>query len=223
VNKKEQFFISAKGQGLLTVKKMLTVDQARSELLNLLGAKSVFHGEFTLASGAKSNYYFDCRLTTHDPKGAWLTGQLVHSVIRREEAARKIKVAAVGGLTMGADPVALAAALFSYWAGDAEPLQAFSVRKAPKAHGQTKLIEGNLRSGDTAVVVDDVVTRGDSTIAAIDAVTKQGATVAFVVVLVDRREGGRERIEALGYSFFALFTRDELLGRELQAPPPPKA
>src|SRR5436189_1284201 len=108
---------------------MLTIDQAKAELLELLRAKSIFHGEFTLASGAKSKYYFDCRLTTMDPKGAALVGQLMHSLIRREEASRQSKVAAVGGLTMGADPIAIATAIYSFNAKDTRPLQAFSVRK----------------------------------------------------------------------------------------------
>lgn len=188
-----------------------TADQARTELLELLKKQSVFHGEFTLASGAKSKYYFDCRLTTLDPRGAWLVGQLMHSLIRREEAARKLTVAAVGGLTMGADPVALAVAMFSYWAKEGAPLQTFSVRKNPKSHGQTKLIEGNFKKGEVVVIVDDVVTRGDSTVAAINAVVNEGGKVAFAVVLVDRQEGGREKIEASGYPVFSIFKRDELL------------
>jgi len=177
----------------------------------LLRKKSIFHGDFTLASGAKSKYYFDCRLTTLDPKGAWLVGQSVHGIIRKEEAARKLRIDAVGGLTMGADPVALAAAMFSYWAQDASPLQTFSVRKTPKAHGQTRVIEGNFKKGNAVVVVDDVVTRGDSTIAAVNAVANEGGKVAFVVVLVDRQEGGREKIEAMGCPVFSVFRRDELL------------
>lgn len=179
--------------------------------MELLRRKSIFRGDFTLASGAKSTYYFDCRLTTLDAKGAWLVGQLVHAIIRREEAARNIRIDAVGGLTMGADPVALATAMFSYAAQDGAPLQTFSVRKTPKGHGQTKLIEGNFQKGDTVVVVDDVVTRGDSTIAALNAVANEGGKVAFVVVLVDREEGGRQKIEATGCPVFSVFKRDELL------------
>jgi len=193
---------------------LLANDQARRELLELLKKKSVFHGEFTLASGARSNYYFDCRLTTFDPKGAWLIGQLMHSLIRKEEAVRKLSVDAVGGLTMGADPVALAVAMFSLFADDAKPLQTFSVRKTPKAHGQTKLIEGNFKEGDTVVVLDDVVTRGESTITAINTVLKEGGKIPFVAVLVDRQEGGREKIEAMGYRVVSLFHRGELLGEQ---------
>ena len=119
---------------------------------------------------------------------------------------------------MGADPVALAVGMYSHWAKDAPPLQVFSVRKSPKTHGQTKLIEGNFKKGDTVVVIDDVVTRGESTIAAIDAVQKGGGTVAFVVVLVDRQEGGREKIEAMGHPVIALFTKGELLGGNARSP-----
>ncbi len=191
---------------------MLTFDQARTELSELLRSKSVFHGDFTLSSGAKSSYYLDCRLTTLDPRGAWLVGQTIHTLIRQEQTARNARIDAVGGLTMGADPIGLAVGMFSHWVHDAAPLQVFSVRKAPKAHGQTRLIEGNFRKSDTVVVLDDVITSGDSTIAAINAVVKEGGTVAFVAVLVDRQEGGRKKIEAMGHSVVSLFTRDELLG-----------
>ncbi|HZM01869.1 MAG TPA: orotate phosphoribosyltransferase [Candidatus Saccharimonadales bacterium] len=190
---------------------VISLDTCRTELLAILRAKSVFHGDFTLSSGAKSKYYIDCRLTTLDAQGAWLAGRLMHALIRREEKSRHLRVDAVGGLTMGADPVALATAMMSYGAKDPTPLRAFCVRKTPKAHGQTKLIEGNFQAGDTVVVMDDVVTRGDSTIAAIQAIKREGGKVAFAAVLVDRQEGGREKIEGLGYPLFSLFKRDELL------------
>lgn len=198
----------------------LTTDQARAALLELLKTKSVFHGNFTLTSGAKSNYYVDCKLTSLDPAGAWLIGQAMHWLIRKEEAASGAKVDAVGGLTMGADPIALATGMYSCFAQDRAPLQVFSVRKAPKAHGQTKLIEGNFKKGNSVVVIDDVVTRGESTIAAIKAVEQEGGRVAFVAVLVDRQEGGRDKIEAMGHRVVALFTKGELFGKQ-QAPPQP--
>src|SRR5437879_13530728 len=153
---------------------MLNIDEAKAALLNLLQKKSVFHGDFTLSSGAKSNYYIDCRLTTFDPEGAWLVGQLMHSLVRKEQTARKVNVVAVGGLTMGADPVALAVGMYSHWTKDAHPMQVFSVRKSPKAYGQTKLIEGNFKRGDTVVISDDVVTRGEANMAAIKAVEEAG-------------------------------------------------
>src|SRR5215212_6336220 len=99
----------------------------KRELLDLLKKKSVFHGDFTLASGGKSNHYIDCRLTTLDPKGAWLVGKFMHQLIRQEERTRQLSIDAVGGLTMGADPVALAIAMVSFSANDASPLRAFSV------------------------------------------------------------------------------------------------
>jgi orotate phosphoribosyltransferase len=191
---------------------MLSIDKGKAALLQMLQTKSVFRGDFTLSSGAKSSYYIDCRLTTLDSEGAWLVGQAMHDLIRKEQAARNASVQAVGGLTMGADPIALAVGMYSYFAKDAVPLQPFSVRKAPKAHGQTKLIEGNFKKGDTVVIIDDVVTRGDSTIAAIQAVEKEGGRVAFVAVLVDRQEGGRAKIEGMGHRVVALFTQRELLG-----------
>src|SRR5580704_17628435 len=112
---------------------MLNPREARTALADLLRAKSIFRGEFTLSSGGKSNYYIDCRLTTFDPRGAWLIGQLMHAMIRNEEAARNVNVSGVGGLTMGADPVALATGMYSHFANDPRPLQVFAVRKAPKA------------------------------------------------------------------------------------------
>jgi len=188
------------------------IDGLRAELLGILRKKSVFHGDFTLSSGAKSKYYVDCRLTTLDARGAWLIGQLMHGLVRREERNRKLRIDAVGGLTMGADPIGLATGMISSWAKEAEALRIFCVRKTPKGHGQTKLIEGNFKKGDTVVVVDDVVTSGNSTITAINAVLQEGGKVAFAAVLVDRQEGGREKIEAMGYPLLSLFQRDELLG-----------
>ena len=188
------------------------IDDLRAELLGILRRKSVLHGDFTLSSGAKSKYYVDCRLTTLDARGAWLIGQLMHALIRKEEKNRKLRIDAVGGLTLGADPVALSTGMVSSWAGDTEPFRIFCVRKAPKGHGQTKLIEGNFKAGDRVVVVDDVVTSGNSTITAINAVLKEGGQVAFAAVLVDRQEGGREKIESTGYPLLSLFQREELLG-----------
>jgi orotate phosphoribosyltransferase len=190
---------------------IVSFDKYRAELLAILRVKSVFHGDFTLSSGAKSKYYIDCRLTTLEAHGAWLIGQLMHALIRREEKARSLRIDAVGGLTLGADPVALATAMMSYHAKDPTPLRAFCVRKAPKAHGQTKLVEGNFLAGDTVVVLDDVVTSGGSTITAMQSIIKESGKVAFAAVLVDRQQGGREKIEEMGYPFFSLFKRDELL------------
>jgi len=115
---------------------------------------------------------------------------------------------------MGADPIALATGMHSFREDGPARVQPFVVRKAPKSHGQTKLIEGNFKAGDTVVVIDDVVTKGDSTIAAIEAVRREGGEVAFVAVLVDRQQGGREKIEQLGFSVVSVFTKDDLLAQK---------
>jgi len=193
------------------MQKTLTNQQAREELLALLREKSVSYGDFLLSSGARSKYYIDCRLTTLDSRGAWLVGQVMHELIRRKEKEIGAQISGVGGLTMGADPVALATSMFSYFTNEKPPLQTFSVRKAAKAHGQTKLIEGNFKAGDSVVVIDDVVTRGDSTLAAIEALLKEEAKIAFVAVLVDRQESGRQKIEQLGYQVVSAFKKDELI------------
>ena len=194
---------------------MSTLDftQARNRLLQILRTKSVFYGDFTLASGAKSTYYIDCRLTTLDAEAAALVGQVMYSLIAKRARELGVTVTGVGGLTMGADPIALATGMHSFRENPSVPLQPFVVRKAPKSHGQTKLIEGNFKSGDKVVVIDDVVTKGDSTIAAIEAVRREGGDVAFAAVLVDRQQGGREKIEALGYTVISAFTKDDLLAK----------
>jgi orotate phosphoribosyltransferase len=198
---------------------MLTDIKAKAKLLSILREKSVFHGDFVLSSGAKSSYYVDCKLTTLDPEGAWLAGQVMHSLIQKEAEVRKVNVNAVGGLTMGADPIALAIGMYSFFVKDAPPLRTFIVRKTPKVHGQAKLIEGNFKPGDTVVVMDDVVTRGESTISAINAVEKEGGRVAFVAVLVDRQEGGRQKIENLGHPVVSVFDRDDLVGANVKSSP----
>ncbi len=180
----------------------------KAELLTLLKAKSCLFGDFTLASGAKSDFYVDCRVTTMDARGAILIGQLGLKTLRDACTQLGASVSSVGGLTMGADPVALAIAIASGHEGPA--VDAFAVRKTPKSHGRTKLIEGNFKEGDTVVVVDDVITTGGSTLTAIDSVEKEGGKVAFVIALVDRQEGGRANIEARGIPVFALATKEEL-------------
>jgi len=184
----------------------------RQNLLAKLKEKSVFFGDFLLSSGGRSPFYIDCRLTTLDPQGACLVGRVMNAMIQREIESTGLPVSAVGGLTMGADPVALAIGMTSWMESSPKVLKVFSVRKAPKAHGQTKLIEGNFSQGDTVVVLDDVVTRGDSTIKAIESVEKAGGKVAFVAVLVDREEGGSEKVRALGHKLLAAFRRVELTG-----------
>jgi len=191
---------------------MPTLEEATQSLRELLLKKSVMRGDFTLASGAKSDLYVDCRMTTLDAAGACLVGQVMHALLRKAEEETGVKAASVGGLTMGADPVALTAAMYSHLNGDASPVPAFSVRKAAKDHGRKKLVEGNFKAGDVVAVVDDVITTGGSTIKAIEQVEEEGGKVGFVLVLLDREEGGRANIEARGVKVFSAFTRKSLLG-----------
>ena len=190
----------------------LSLSEATEALRAILLKKSVMRGDFTLASGAKSDLYVDCRLTTLDAQGGCLVGQVLHALLRKTEKELGVTVSSVGGLTMGADPLSLSVAMTSYLAGDAQPIHAFSVRKEAKGHGRKKLVEGNFKAGDSVVVVDDVITTGGSTLQAIEKVEAEGGKVAFVVVLLDREEGGRANIEAKGYKVASAFTRTTVLG-----------
>lgn len=184
----------------------------RHELLELVREKSFSTGDFTLASGKKSSYYIDCRLTTLDARGACLIGKVLLAQINAEAAERRVPIDAIGGMTMGADPISVAVSMSSHLAGQQPELQAFVVRKEPKGHGQGKQVEGNFNEGDVVVAIEDVITTGGSTLKAIAAIEREGGKVAFVAVLVDRQEGGREVIEEAGYPVISVFTRDELLG-----------
>ena len=185
----------------------------KERLRSLLQEKSVCHGEFTLASGAKSDFYVDARVTTLDPRGACLIGEVGWALLKQTAAKLNKNVNAIGGLTLGADPIALSIGISAQ--GENSPLQVFTVRKAVKEHGRQKRIEGNLSTGDSVVVVDDVITTGGSTIQAIDAIEEAGGHVAFVLVLVDRQEGGRENIEQRGHKVVSIFTRADLSQNEL--------
>jgi len=187
---------------------------AHSRLFELLREKSFFTGDFTLASGKQSNYYIDCRLTTLDPAGACLVGAAVRQLIQSGCEQHNATVCAIGGLTLGADPIALATAMASHMGNDTPPLKPFVVRKEPKDHGKGKQIEGGFKEGDQVVAIDDVITTGGSTLQAIEVIEQAGGKVAFVVVLVDRQEGGRENIEKAGYPVLSLFTRDQLLAAD---------
>jgi orotate phosphoribosyltransferase len=181
------------------------------ELLALLAQRSARRGDFTLASGRHSSLYIDARLTTMSPEGLSLIGPLGRAAVRA--AAWGAGVGAVGGLTMGADPIAYAISYASALAGDRPPLRAFTVRKEAKAHGTGKLVEGPFAAGDRVVIVEDVITTGGSALRAVDAVRGAGGTVAGVLALVDREEGGREAIERAGLPVHALTRAHEIVGR----------
>ena len=184
---------------------------ATAALKAILLEKSVRTGTFTLASGKQSDLYIDCRMTALDPFAATLIGDIGWQAVRSKIHSEHLKIAAIGGMTLGADPVSLAIGMASAKSHPEEALQVFTVRKEPKGHGAGKQIEGNFKSGDTIIVVDDVITTGGSTLKAIDAIEREGGKVAFCIVLVDREEGGREAIEARGIHVIPLFTRSTLL------------
>jgi orotate phosphoribosyltransferase len=179
----------------------------RETLRELLRARSVRTGEFVLASGATSSYYIDARLTTMSGSGQLLIGRLGLATID----AMRWSPDAIGGLTLGADPVAYAIAHAAALAG--RPIDAFTVRKQAKDHGTGRLIEGNLRENGRALVVEDTMTTGESALKAARAVEDFGARVVGVLCVVDRDEGARARIEEAGYQVASLFTAAELLGR----------
>ena len=185
--------------------------QTTSALKILLHQKSVRTGSFTLASGKQSDLYIDCRVTALDPFGALLIGDLGWHAVRSKIHSENLQIDAIGGMTLGADPISLAVGMASANKNPTEALQVFTVRKEPKDHGTGKQIEGNFKSGDTVIVVDDVITTGGSTLKAIDAIERAGGKIAFALVLVDREEGGRQAIEARGVHVISLFTRTSLL------------
>jgi len=179
----------------------------RSRLIELLLEFAFQYSDtprFKLAHGGTSQFYFNCKRVTLDPEGQYLIGNLVF------EAVRDLRIQGIGGLTLGADPIAGAAAYSSWLKG--EPIQSFVVRKTQKDHGIVAPIEGKVKAGDRVVVVDDVVTTGGSTLQAISACRRSGLEIAGVVVLVDRQEmNGRQNIVAEVPNFTALVTRDEIM------------
>ncbi|MFH0724996.1 MAG: orotate phosphoribosyltransferase [Pseudomonadota bacterium] len=179
----------------------------KQELIELLCKKSFKYSEepvFKLVSGKMSRFYVNCKPTAMDPRGMYLIGHLVFDAIRG------LGVDGVGGLTFGADPVAMATAFVSGL--QKEPMSAFSIRKDQKDHGIVKWIEGDLSPGQRVVVIDDVATTGGSTLKAVERARSEGLIVVKVVVLVDRQEGGLENIREQVPDVSAIITRDELIG-----------
>ena len=176
---------------------------ARERLLRLFVERSFQLGDFTLASGRKSDFYIDCRTTTMSAEGQVLLGEVGLDTIEAADVAPDV----VGGLTMGADPIAYAIAGESFRRG--RPIQAFSVRKRAKRHGTGQRIEGCFESGARVVVVEDVITTGGSALQACEAVKAEQGTILMVLAAVDRQEGGRETIEQGGYRVESLFGVDE--------------
>src|SRR5690348_17507745 len=186
---------------------------AREQLLELLATNSFRLGEFTLSSGGKSDYYIDCRTTTLHARGAELTGCVFLDLIQQQGWQPQ----AVGGLTMGADPIVVATSVISSQMG--APIHGFLVRKAEKAHGMGRRIEGFQEKGARVVIVDDVCTTGGSTIQAIEAAREFGFNIVGAACLVEREEaGGKASVEqtAAPAPFVAIFTSSELKAAHLR-------
>ena len=179
----------------------------KKRLKEILLEKSYRKGTFTLTSGKTSDFYVDGKQTTLSAEGAYLCGKLLFNLIR--ETSSEIK--AVGGMTLGADPLVTAVSLVSFL--EKEPIPAFIVRKEAKGHGTENYIEGlkNMKPGCTVALVEDVVTTGGTLLKVIDRVEAAGFSVGLVVTIVERQEGGTETLAKQGYPLRALFTRSELL------------
>lgn len=179
------------------------VTDARSQLIEYIRDEAVFHGDFTLTSGRKASYYIDLRRVSLDHRVAPLIGRVMVDLI-----ADVPEVVAVGGLTMGADPIA--AAVLHQGVARGLSYDAFVVRKEPKDHGRGRQVEGPDLAGKRVIVLEDTSTTGGSPLAAIEALERVGAEIAAVAVVVDRDTGAQERIEAAGYPYLAAIRLSDL-------------
>jgi orotate phosphoribosyltransferase len=178
----------------------------KDRLIELIIEKAFKYSEepvFKLVSGKISKYYFNCKAVSLHPEGMYLIGNLIFNLIK------DLHVKGIGGLTLGADPIAYAVSYTSYLKGN--PIEAFIVRKTAKSHGTQLWIEGNVEKGDKVVIIDDVITTGKSTIEAINRAKEEGIDIVKVIAFIDRQEGGREAIQASGYELDSLITRDEVM------------
>ena len=180
----------------------------KQELIDILCRQSFKYTEepsFKLVSGRMSRFYVNCKPTTLNARGMYLVGHLMFDAIQ------DISVSAVGGLTFGADPIAVATAFASEI--KAKPVNAFSIRKSRKDHGIIRWVEGDVRPGQPVVIIDDVATTGGSTIKAIERAQSEGLEVVKSVILVDRQEGGLDNIRKHVADVSAIVTRDDLMER----------
>lgn len=182
-------------------------NELKAALKTLLVALSYEKRDVVLASGKKSDFYFDGKQTSLNPHGAYLLGELFFQMISDLQAS----IEAVGGPTLGADPLVTAVSLTSYLKG--RPMSAFIIRKEPKKHGTGQWIEGvkNLKSGSKVVILEDVVTSGSSSLEAAAKAKEFGLDVHGILTIVDREEGGAEKIRAQGLYFDSIFKKSELM------------
>ena len=186
----------------MTVASTPELEAQRQDLIALIGEEAVFHGDFTLSSGKKATYYVDMRKLTLDHRAAPAIGRLVLDLVR------DLEVDAVGGLTLGADPIANAVLHASVAAGT--PVDAFVVRKEAKKHGMQRRIEGTDVEGKKVLVVEDTTTTGNSPLTAVAAAKEAGAIVVGVATVVDRATGAKDVIEAEGVEYRSLLGLEDL-------------
>ena len=182
------------------------MDKMKKRLAEIIVERSFKYRDdppFTLTSGRRSNFYFDCKPTTLDPEGMNLIGNIIFDMLEDSE------VTAAGGMTLGADPIANALSLISYQRG--KPIKSFIVRKDVKGHGTKSKIEGNVRPGEKVVIIDDVITTGASTITAIERAKEEGLVIDRVIVLIDREEGALENIEKYIKRVDSILTRTDIM------------
>ena len=179
----------------------------RQRLKQIILEKSYRQGTFKLSSGKESDFYIDGKQTTLSAEGGYLCGKLIFEIIRSHPN----PITAVGGMTLGADPLVTAASIVSHL--EKAPIPAFIVRKESKGHGTGQYIEGlsNMVPGGSVALIEDVVTTGGTLIKVIDRVETQGFKVGLIITVVDRQEGGAELLASAGYPMKAIFTRQELL------------
>ncbi|MFC1709219.1 orotate phosphoribosyltransferase [Candidatus Omnitrophota bacterium] len=179
--------------------KIMDIDKVRRELFKLIQSKAYAEGKFKLSSGKISDYYIDCRKVTLSSKGVYFCALLILDLIKNK------RIAAVGGPTIGADPIVGAVSVLSLVKSN-KPIKAFLVRKSAKSHGLKRQIEGPvLKRGENVVVVDDVATTGGSLVDTISCLRKKGVKVKLVVTLVDRNEGAKERLKKAKCNFISIF------------------
>lgn len=183
------------------------MEKEREKLLELLKTKAYQKKRVILASGKESDFYIDCREVTLHPEGSYLVGKLIYNILK----GTKERIDGVGAVPVGAIPIASAVSIISQIEGN--PVPAFVIRKELKSHGTGKWIEGsgNLRPGARVAIVEDVITTGGSLLQAAEIAEKNDLKVILVIALVDREEGGRERIEGRGYKVTTLFCKNDFL------------
>lgn len=182
----------------------MSIADCKKRLFDILKTRAFSRGDFTLSSGKKSSYYLDARLVTLSAEGAFLCGKLILDLVKDK------KPTAIGGPTLGADPMVGAVGAVSFLEG--QPVKTFIIRKEPKGHGKGRMVEGpELKEDDRIVVIDDVATTGKAFIHSIDALAADGLKPVVCVCIIDRQDGARETLASRGVGFVSLFTAAEFL------------